>query len=156
MEKQYYCYWCKIHFCEKCGSFDENKIGLEKYPHYHNLIYIDVKSNNGMNNIDVIKLGENKIFSSIEEKEDLSNNHQSICNSCGKSIENIRYICLNCKPGEPILNGYYDICNTCIHEILYNPNTKKTTIIKKVEKEGHDLISHIYLVLYYSTGYYSY
>jgi hypothetical protein len=77
-EPQYYCFFCDIYFCPKCGdTVDETKCGSASLFHPHNLVWIDVKKisiddkktsfvdakkKSGMKNIDRYKLGRIKWY----------------------------------------------------------------------------------------------
>lgn len=114
-EIQYNCYFCKIWFCVECADkIDETKLGTQSFIHPHNLILINVSNDECLNEIGVLRLGENVAFESNVQDSGSS------CNACGSLIEGYRFICLNCKPGPRIgYSGMVDLCQKCMMAILH-------------------------------------
>ena len=62
-DKQYFCPFCKIYFCDDCGELDDNtKSGSERLIHPHNMIWINITNEDGFKEIDEYKLGKNLIW----------------------------------------------------------------------------------------------
>jgi len=151
----YFCYWCNIYFCSSCGGkYNTFKQGLNRLPHFHNLILINAKKDSAaMKNIGLYKLGNNKIFKN--QKEVFSQNHEIHCICCKTSINGIRYICLSCKDDLIKSSGAFiqkDFCHSC-YLAMSNPlDSNFNKFNNKLCRIKHDLKTHVYLVLYYSSG----
>ena len=80
-DPQFYCYFCKIWFCKNCGEDDkfQTRKGSKRMVHPHNLVWINVFSEEGMHSIDTYKFGKNLDFDVNIQK------HGGICNGCGMS-----------------------------------------------------------------------
>ena len=149
-EGHYFCYFCKVFFCEKCAeTVDKSKKFLDRLIHAHNLVYLKVENNLGMKNIDVYKLGDKSIIPNTDEKR----YHLACCNACGSTIENCsRFICLSCRPGRPSKDGFSDFCENCF-DILRNKSNPFYNEIQGCENlaiDMHDPSNHIFLRLYYA------
>ena len=157
-DPQYYCHFCKLWFCEKCGDKDDSIQKKRSYLliHPHNLVWINVLLNTGMKNIDEYKFGRNITFQeSIQQ-------FNAICNLCKSSVNGgFRYICLNCRPGPVKHSGLMDVCETCMNclrgkkgnlNILMN----NKNFLKTMEDEGHEIESHIFLRVCFGDNYYNY
>ena len=148
---QYYCYFCDIYFCPKCGDkIDISKNGSHSLIHPHNMIWIDVKTRTGMLNIEKYKMGSNKIF------DDNLKNFQANCDGCGGKMGNSRWVCLSCRPGQYLGGGYIDLCENCM-KIIKNKETGPAmeALRETLKYENHDNDSHIYLrILFASQGKY--
>ena len=152
-EGEYFCYFCNIYFCVNCSeTLDNNKKGIRKLNHDHNLIFLVSKINKN-SVIDLYKLGK-KISLDENYSEIESQNHQAACNCCEKTISNTcRYICLTCNPGCIVAGGFNDYCMNCF-KILTDKSHKDNIILrdKALKNDNHDSDTHIYLRLYYSYG----
>ncbi len=127
----YYCLWCKISFCEKCVEeklYNDKKKGFNKLLHKeHNLLYFKTRNKNNFSNIDSYKLGKNVFYDIPESKWTM--NHRFLCNGCLKTPKNTsRFLCINCRPGALLKDGYVDFCYECIIHLR-----KKDQISKKIE-----------------------
>ena len=159
---KYYCYWCNLTFCHKCGSFfDTFWDKLKVLPHKHNLIRVSGQSHSSRKflTLDKWKIGRNLIFKlhELEGNENMtySQDHRSWCNGCHSYIGGIRYACLTCRPGEYRKGGFHDFCGDCL-EVLNNPlNPSFNRAMQSCKLSGHDPKTHCYLELYYSSGVYN-
>lgn len=159
----FYCFTCDIYLCEKCGNkYDDTKESfIEKLPHQHYLIYINVVNDDGMKNISLQKFSFNVFDSFILEKKFELANYS--CNGCQGSYSDKRHICLSCRPG-PFLSkcdsienyGYCDLCSNCFESIRNGNYLKDKSLLKKLEIIGHNCNTHVYLRCDYNSGsYYS-
>jgi hypothetical protein len=144
---QYYCYWCKISFCEKCIEDLNFEIGIAKLVHKeHNLVYFKTRNENYLKNLDLHKLGEN-LFTQRDENE-LDPQHEGECNGCNRGFRNFeRYLCVSCLPGSIKGDGYVDYCFECI-KVMRTPNENKEKydkIANKFNEHVHE--NHVYLRL---------
>jgi hypothetical protein len=158
----YYCYFCDIHFCQKCGDKynQSSKTLKDKLPHEHYLVYINVENEMGMKNIEVYKFGYN-IFHKYNTGEDVNYQAHYVCGVCYKNIFTPkRFICISCRPGayrqsSEIENaGFMDICEECFLKLQHN-NIIDPQHKKELENEKHDNSSHVYLRVDYTNGNYS-
>ena len=154
-EHQFYCHICNLYYCLTCGNtVDESKSGMEKLIDIHDLIFIPKLNDYSNIIVDEDRLGKNLASSN---KEISNRDHSACCNSdCDSFSNTTRFICLTCRPG--YCRNMVDYCQACI-DILINPNHEKH--VEKVnymmKKDNHDIKSHVYLRLWYSTGsYYDY
>ena len=127
---------------------------MEKLIDIHDLIFIPKLNDYSNIIVDEDRLGKNLASSN---KEISNRDHSACCNSdCDSFSNTTRFICLTCRPG--YCRNMVDYCQACI-DILINPNHEKH--VEKVnymmKKDNHDIKSHVYLRLWYSTGsYYDY
>ena len=158
----YYCYKCKIKFCQNCvkNNFYNNTGKAQFIDQKHNLLYFKTRNLDNFKNIDKFKLG-NDLFSECTNNSKLTY-HSAQCNGCGQRITNSpRYLCLHCNAGKAGEKGYHDYCISCIEhmnngdevgkkiqeaeELLYNNDVRllrnDTTTYK------HDNNNHIYLMI---------
>jgi len=150
--RHYFCYWCQIYFCRECGAdFDLSKSGLEVLPHIHNLIRIQVNNeSSSMKNIDFYKLGNNYYTSNLIFHQ---RHFNTFCNLCKMPTTNsARYLCLSCRPGTFKKEGYVDLCEFCVNN---QNNSSNLYLINNCFKSCHDPKTHIFLRLYYSSGFYN-
>ena len=161
-DKFYYCYWCKIFYCEKCveDTFNKETQNLrEKYIHKeHNLLYITTTEQKYLTNLSKGRLGNN-IFADEENK--LTFNARIHCSGCSKDIEkNYRYLCMSCKPGARPSKGYIDFCYDCMVHMRNDDEEGKKMQERNLILEDPDTLSnykaipknhchskHIYLLL---------
>ena len=155
LNPQFYCYWCDIHFCDTCGgTYELTKQGLQVLPHFHNLIFINVKKESqAMKNIEISRLGSNKIFSC--KPENLTNHHNNNqCHGCGEywfPITGIRYICLSCSDFfDCDKTSKLNYCEHCIDICYTNSEDKFNALNRRLLINQHDPKTHIFLVLYYA------
>jgi hypothetical protein len=156
-KKNYYaCYWCKISLCETCGEARNiNALGVDRYSHPHNLIFINSKITSNAIKVETHKLGNNLIEKIKDFDADLTEKF-SDCNGCRKYIKKgYRFTCLHCVPGYRE-EGYNDICEKCF-VILKTPSHKKfkQTILNLKEFE-HDHNNHPLMRIAYSKTYFDY
>jgi len=137
---QYYCYWCNIYFCKKCGStFNSTKTGLDALPHNHNLIYINVKKETkAMKGISISLLKE------YREKL-MYNSNVCRCNSCKDLQFTILYKCLLCKYDRE----YNNIKAFCEYDHLKFDRDPYFNGLNFANK--HDPKTHIYIVYSYGS-----
>ena len=161
----YYCYLCKKKYCFECVQEQLKNKGIEKYiDRKHNLIFFKTRDKKQFKEIDKSKLGKNK-FVEIIDDNDFDNKHNATCCGCqGNFLGTERYICLKCKRGILLGNGFIDYCGKCIEKmcsnnieekekletkangtILNSINNKFTRSHKIIVKHSHD--EHIYLML---------
>ena len=101
--------------------------------------------------IDEYKLGKNKQFNT-----DMKEFH-ALCNICEKEINEIRWICLNCKPGSYKLPGFVDICSDCMNILqIQENNEKKTEYLTLLAKDNHEDKTHVYLRVCFGDSYKDY
>ncbi|MCQ2820857.1 MAG: hypothetical protein MJ252_26665 [archaeon] len=77
----YYCYWCKICFCQKCTEdkmFNETDLKAKYIHSKHNVVYFTTRDKNKLSNLDKKKMGEN-IYCDRPSNE-LRFRHSAICN----------------------------------------------------------------------------
>ena len=153
-DSQYYCCFCQIWLCQKCGDFDDSKSkkGSFRLVHPHNMVWINVNEGEGMKNIDVIKFGKNLMFN-----ENIQT-HNGLCDCCGETLNGgFRYICLSCVQKEG--NGFIDVCEKCINCLKGNGEEHTISvveIVEKLESKGHDLNSHVFFRICFAGDYYNY
>ena len=139
----YCCLWCNIAFCEECVEekiYNNKNEGFDKLIHKeHNLLYFKTRNKMKFSNIDSHKLGEN-LFYDIPQSE-WSMKHNFICNGCLKQPENTtRFLCLNCRPGAIIKEGYIDFCYECIKHLRNKDKICK--IIENTEDEEIKMLNN--------------
>jgi hypothetical protein len=156
----YYCHICKDFYCYKCVKSNfETKIGKDKFiDQKHNLLFFKTRNKNNFLNIEQTKLGIN----SFAKLKDFKTYHSASCDGCASSFhDSPRYICLTCKPGLYLSEGYNDYCNICIEHMMANddkgkimqkdPKTIKYNISSFVSnhvlKQLHNHENHIYLMV---------
>ena len=160
----YYCYWCKIFYCEKCveDTFKKETDNLrEKYLHkQHNLLYITTTEKEYLTDLTLEHLGKNR-FESVDD-ESLSLKHSVYCNGCNNEINESngpRYVCASCRPGIKIEGGYVDYCYQCFEHMRKNDEKAEEIMSKKVLSDDYKPLNrkhladthchsnHIYLLL---------
>ena len=156
----YYCHVCKDFYCYKCVKNNfETKLGKAKFiDQKHNLLFFKTRNKNNFLNIDEAKLGINSFSKLI----DFKSYHSASCDGCGSSFhDSPRYICISCKPGLYLSEGYNDYCNICVEHMMNNDEKgkimqKEPKIIKysnssfvsnHVLKQLHNHENHIYLMV---------
>ena len=151
-EAQFFCFKCSFYYCVECGDkTDSTKKFLKKYLHPHNMIYIKVSNSSGMKDIEESKLGQNKILDlKLMPGEEEPVNHGANCNFCRNEIVGQRFICLTCRPSS---GDTCDFCHECF-SVISNPQHKDYADFAEriYEKDGHDIKTHVYLRLNFSTG----
>jgi len=154
LDPQYFCRVCNRCYCKKCGEeIDPHKQGNSKYIDIHNLVYIHLSDGGVPELIDEYKLGNNKEF-----KDNITEFGAS-CNICHQEItKNIRWICLNCRPGPMKRNGFVDICSGCMDVLQCKDGSeKKTMFLDLLEKEdNHDKNTHVFLRVCFGDSYKDY
>lgn len=173
----YYCYWCRIFYCEKCveDTFKKETENLrEKFIHKkHNLLYITTTDQQYLTNLTREHIGKNKMAE--EEDDSLTMEHSGCtCNGCSEEMKNNpRYICVSCRPGLRICGGFCDYCYNCIQHMRNDDEIgkkiqekivlkKDDAVIKNYElmEHKHTHRKHIYLMLIaacdISYGYYDF
>ena len=168
----YYCYICKMKYCYECVQTQlKNNKGKKKYiDEKHHLIFFKTRDKNQFLNLDQEKLGKNK-FADCNE-DDLRYWSSTRCNGCRNSFREglERYLCLNCKKGIRVADGYIDFCSECIDKMCKNKNdriileNKSNGIVDDYNnyffddykfKIEHKHDNHIYLMMPYQyDGYY--
>jgi hypothetical protein len=159
----YYCYICKMKYCLECVHEKLKKKGKEKFiDQKHNLIFFKTRDKKQFICLDKSKIGNNKFAESTSDDQFVES-HDVLCNGCrGNYFKTARYICINCRPGYYLSDGYIDYCQTCIEKMCVDQNAKeemekpsnsdiccnnneftKSHVIKNIHK--HD--EHIYLML---------
>ena len=159
----YYCYICKMKYCLECVHEKLKKKGKEKFiDKKHNLIFFKTRDKKQFICLDKSKIGNNKFAESTSDDQFVES-HDVLCNGCrGNYFKTARYICINCRPGYYLSDGYIDYCQTCIEKMCVDQNAKeemekpsnsdiccnnneftKSHVIKNIHK--HD--EHIYLML---------
>ena len=166
----YYCYWCKLFFCEKCveDQFNQDTEIINRYLHKeHNLLYLPTTDEKYLSNLTKKRLGTN-LFAS--QQDDLDMDHSAACNGCGGSIYNgPRYVCVTCRPGITQSGGFCDYCFTCFNHMRQDDATGKSIQEKGVIDDFEDIPNydamnklhchktHLYLLLIAQVdGYYNY
>ena len=145
-DPQYYCHFCKLWFCEKCGDkVDQKKTGNDRLIHPHNMVWINVSDEKGLkDDIDEHKFGKN-----ITHKENCQN-HEVICSACYDTLKTgYRYICLNCGPG-PKGVCLTDLCEKCM-VVLREKKSKRMEVVKNLG-EKHDVKSHLWFRVCYGNS----
>ena len=156
----YYCYICKDFYCYKCvkNNFETN-FGKKKFiDPKHNLLFFKTRKIEHFYNIDQQKLGVNSFVNS----ESFRSHHSASCDGCSSSFYNSqRFICITCKPGIYLSEGYNDYCTNCIEHMIKDDNIGKK-IQKDIKlinynysnfarnhilKQMHDHNKHIYLMV---------
>ena len=159
----YYCFLCKTKYCLECVHEQLKKKGKEKFiDQKHNLIFFKTRDKKQFLCLDKSKIGNNKFAESTSDDQ-FEEAHDVLCNGCrGNYFRMARYICINCRPGHYLSDGYIDYCQQCIEKMCVDQNTKeemeeksnsdiccnnneftKSHVIKNIHK--HD--EHIYLML---------
>ena len=134
----YYCYICKHKFCFDCVQKQLKNKGKEKYiDQKHNLLFFKTRDKKQFLNLDKSKIGTNKFAESLDDN-DFDNKHSATCSGCHANlIETERYICLNCKKGLIVGNGFIDYCGKCINKMCNNKED-----MEKLEREADGVISN--------------
>jgi hypothetical protein len=166
----FYCYWCNVYFCEKCGNDYHPEAEDLKYklPHEHYLILIKNKNQKNLKHQNLAQIIErNKLGHNLWQKyyypENVLNSFG--CTGCDENFPspNLRHICLSCRPGpivtaedNPEKSGFVDYCEKCMQAILKDEIDKEENkkLKNSITKEGHDCHSHIYMRVDYQTGNY--
>ena len=159
----YYCFLCKTKYCLECVHEQLKKKGKEKFiDQKHNLIFFKTRDKKQFLCLDKSKIGNNKFAESTSDDQ-FEEAHDVLCNGCrGNYFRMARYICINCRPGHYLSDGYIDYCQTCIEKMCVDQRAKeemeekansniccrnneftKSHVIKNIHK--HD--EHIYLML---------
>ena len=146
----YYCYWCKIFYCEKCveDTFKRETDNLrEKYLHkQHNLLYITTTEKEYLTDLTKTHLGKNR-FKSVDD-ESLSLKHSVYCNGCNKEINESngpRYMCASCRPGIKIEGGYVNYCYQCFEHMRKNDEKAEEIMSKKVLSDNYKPLNRKHL-----------
>ena len=155
----YYCYICKDFYCYKCVKDNfETKDGKEKFiDQKHNLLFFKTRNKNQFLSIEQHKLGINS-FTTVKS---FKSYHSASCDGCSSSFNNSpRYICITCKPGLYLSEGYNDYCSKCIEHMMEKDDfgikiQKDIKIIKysspfvsnHVLRQIHNHNDHIYLMV---------
>ena len=136
----------------------ESKSGKEKFiDQKHNLLFFKTRNKNQFLNIEQHKLGINS-FTTISN---FKTYHSASCDGCSSSFNNSpRYICITCKPGLYLSEGYNDYCNKCIEHMMKNDEMGKkmqkdiktirwnsTFVSNHVLRQIHNHESHVYLMV---------
>ena len=122
----YYCYICKTKFCDECIHEQLKKVGKEKYiDQKHNLLFFKTRNKNNFREIDKKKLGNNRFAESTNNNQ-FNTSHSAMCNGCRGGFINLpRYVCIKCRPGIYLRNGYIDYCQECIEKMCHNEKEKE-------------------------------
>lgn len=156
----YYCYICKDFYCYKCVKTNfETKSGKGKFiDPLHNLLFFKTRNKNKFSCIDQYKLGTNS-FTKISS---FKTYHSASCDGCSSSFsDSPRFICITCKPGLYLSEGYCDYCQNCIEHMMSNDEKGKTIqkiqkliknnnsnfVANHVLKQLHNHEEHIYLMI---------
>ena len=170
----YYCYICKTKYCFECVQSQlKNNKGKKKYiDEKHNLIFFKTRDQNQFLNLDKEKLGNNQFADCSED--DLSYWSSTRCNGCRNTLREglARYLCLNCRKGIRVSDGYIDYCSECIDKMCNNKNdrinleNKANGVIDDFNNDffddykfkiEHKHDNHIYLMMpFQCNGYYSF
>ena len=161
-EDMYYCYKCRVKYCRDCvwKNLWMNKGKAKFIDTKHNILYFKTRDLNQFKNIDKHKLGKD-LFSQCTDESKLVQ-HTATCNGCKQSFDDSpRYLCLHCRPGKVIADGYYDYCDSCVQEMMNN--TAKGKKIQELEERlyseetrilyndkttyRHENDNHIYLMI---------
>ena len=154
-DPQYYCSFCKLWFCSECGEKeDSTKNGNDRLVHPHNMVWINITNEEGLQDIDEYKLGKNVMFTENKQQFPAS------CNGCDGPVGNgYRYICLSCRPGPKRPGGFVDLCHKCLGTLKNKEEneevkSQKEKVLKGLENEHHDPNSHLWLRICYGGDYY--
>ena len=162
-QDMYYCYKCKIKWCRECvwKNFWMNKGKAKFIDSKHNVLYFKTRDASQFKNIDKHKLGKDLFSQCVNDSKLVQ--HNAICNGCKESFDynSPRYICLHCRPGKVISDGYYDYCDTCVQEMMNN--TEKGKKMQELEEKlyseetrilynaketyRHENDNHVYLMI---------
>ena len=131
-DKFYYCYWCKVFYCEKCveDTFNIETDNLrEKFIHKeHHLLYITTTDQKVLTDMTERHLGKNMIQQ--YDDNELTQTPKVSCKGCStKIIDMPRYICISCMPGTE--TDYINFCYNCFEHLRKNDEKGKT--IEKIE-----------------------
>lgn len=131
----YYCRICKTKYCFQCVQAQLKNKGKDKFiDQKHNLIFFKTRDKSQFLNIEKSKIGNNKFSESIDEN-DFDTRHSAKCNGCGGNFTGTeRYICLKCRKGKTIENGFIDYCGLCIGKMCEDKEEKK-----KLEDNSNEL-----------------
>lgn len=134
----YYCNICKTKYCYECVKDQLKKKGKEKFiDQKHNLLYFKTRNKKNFMNLDKNKFGNNRFAESTND-DDFNISHSAICNGCRGGFNRLeRYVCINCRPGVYLSDGYIDYCSNCIEMMINNENEKK-----RLEGKAHAYISY--------------
>ena len=134
----YYCYTCKDKYCYACVQEQLKKKGINKYiDKKHNLLFFKTRDKKQFLNLDKPKLGKNR-FAESKDDGDFDRRHSAECNGChGNFSGTERYICLNCRKGKIVGNGFIDYCGKCI-EKMCNVNDDMV----KLEQEANGVLNN--------------
>ena len=153
-DPQYYCPFCKLCFCAECGDkVDETKTGNDRMIHPHNMVWINISDEEGLQDIDEYKFGKNITF---------NENCQSFpasCNGCEGGVGGgYRFICISCRPGPTRPGGFVDMCHKCMAVLREKQDIEKKgeEILKNLDNEKHEAKSHLWLRICYGNNYYNY
>ena len=170
----YYCYICKTKYCFECVQSQlKNNKGKKKYiDEKHNLIFFKTRDQNQFLSLDQEKLGQNQFANCSED--DLTYWSSTRCNGCRNSLREglERYLCLNCRKGLRVSDGYIDYCSECINKMCKNKNdrinleNKANGVVDDFNndffddykfKVEHKHDNHIYLMMpFQCDGYYTF
>ena len=170
----YYCYICKTKYCFECVQSQlKNNKGKKKYiDEKHNLIFFKTRDQNQFLSLDQEKLGQNQFANCSED--DLAYWSSTRCNGCRNSLREglERYLCLNCRKGLRVSDGYIDYCSECINKMCKNKNdrinleNKANGVVDDFNndffddykfKVEHKHDNHIYLMMpFQCDGYYTF
>ena len=125
-EHLFYCYICKTKYCYDCVNEQLKKEGKEKYiDQKHNLLFFKTRNKNNFKCLDKPRFGNNK-FAENFDKFKFSESHSAICNGCREGFPHMaRYVCMHCKPGIYLSDGYIDYCQKCIEIMCKDENKKR-------------------------------
>ena len=126
-DKFYYCYWCKIFYCEKCveDTFNKETQNLrEKFIHKeHHLLYISTTEQKVLTDMTKKHLGRNMI--QHYDDNELTQTPNVNCNGCSKKIIDMpRYICISCMPGYE--TDFINYCYNCFEHLRKNDEIGQT------------------------------
>ena len=173
MEKElYYCYICKKKYCYECVQEQLKKTGKQKFiDQKHNLLFFKTRNKELLKNLDKIKIGNNR-FSESTDDDQFSSGHNANCNGCGSNFErSARYVCITCRPGKKLNNGFFDFCSKCIDNMCKDENKRRE--IERNSRESlfcddnifisghkienfHQHLNHVYMMIaaeYNNVGY---
>jgi hypothetical protein len=160
----YYCYTCKDKYCYACVQEQLKNKGLNKYiDKKHNLLFFKTREKKQFLSLDKPKLGKNR-FAEWKDDGDFDRRHSAECNGCHGDFNGTeRYICLNCRKGKIVGNGFIDYCGKCIEKMCNNVNNDMANLEQEANGvlnnynnkfiEDHKIITshkhenHIYLML---------
>ena len=122
----YYCYICKTKYCYECVNEQLKKTGKEKYiDQKHNLLFFKTRNKNSFICLDKQRFGKNR-FAESSGNNDFSRRHSAICNGCRNGFLNMaRYVCMHCRPGVYLSDGYVDYCQNCIEKMCSDDKNKR-------------------------------